>query len=128
MLHGRSADAEGKWETDMIERTTAIIAAALCASFIVVFAPGFAPEVAAGAANLRSSPALNAQQANAGQAGAAPRLRGGQRHGETACAESWPYYEVSCIRDDRQPDGRARAVRIVSIERTTQSGHGRSSR
>jgi hypothetical protein len=34
------------------------------------------------------------------------------------CAEqTWPYYERQCLRDARQPGGRARVVRIVSTDR-----------
>jgi hypothetical protein len=35
-----------------------------------------------------------------------------------SCAEqTWPYYKSRCLRDARQPGGRASAIRIVSADR-----------
>jgi len=36
-----------------------------------------------------------------------------------ACLQNWPYYEQGCLRDSRQPDGKAKAVRIIAIDRLT---------
>jgi len=33
--------------------------------------------------------------------------------GSSCSGRAWPYYDARCVRDLRQPDGRARAVRIV---------------
>lgn len=33
----------------------------------------------------------------------------------------WPYYDAQCLRDLRQPDGRARAVRFVASQ--SSAGH-----
>ncbi|MGB7101083.1 MAG: hypothetical protein WBD95_20245 [Xanthobacteraceae bacterium] len=39
------------------------------------------------------------------------------------CSENaWPYFEASCLRDTRNPFGKAREVRIVSPDRLTQAG------
>lgn len=35
-------------------------------------------------------------------------------HGGASCGRAWPFYRTECLRDLRRPDGRARAVRIVS--------------
>jgi hypothetical protein len=32
---------------------------------------------------------------------------------------AWPYFEVSCLRDTRNPYGQARQVRLVSTDRTS---------
>ncbi len=38
------------------------------------------------------------------------------------CSENaWPYFEASCLRDTRNPFGKAREVRIVSPDRLTQA-------
>jgi hypothetical protein len=44
------------------------------------------------------------------------------------CTQSWPYYEQSCLSDARQPNGNARAVRVVasaipSGKRTARARH-----
>lgn len=50
----------------------------------------------------------------------APRVVGlggnlGSNPGGTSCSSRvWPYYDAQCLRDLRQPDGRARAVRVVT--------------
>lgn len=98
----------------MIGRASAIMAAAASAALIVVLIPGFAPQVAAHA----SQPAFTERAPTA----VAPRAAGHER--KIVCRESWPYYEPACLRDDRQPDGRARVVRVISIERTSLAGSG----
>lgn len=35
--------------------------------------------------------------------------------GASCSSRAWPFYETDCLRDLRRPDGRARAVRIVSV-------------
>lgn len=84
----------------MITKTTAITVAAASASFIVIFLQGFTSQVVARAAAVD----------------------------RPACTESWPFYEASCLRDDRQPEGKARAVRIVSADRLAPAGSGRNGR
>jgi hypothetical protein len=34
---------------------------------------------------------------------------------QTCCLQTWPYYERSCLRDDRRRDGNAGAVRVIAI-------------
>jgi hypothetical protein len=34
---------------------------------------------------------------------------------KAACLQTWPYYERSCLRDNRQRDSDARAVRVIAI-------------
>jgi hypothetical protein len=81
----------------MIRFTSAIMVSAACALTVVVFMPGFVPQVAAHTAQ---SPARAATERT------------------VACTQSWPYYEPACLHDDRQPGGHARIVRIIPIERT----------
>lgn len=90
----------------MIGKISAILVSAACAYVLVTLLSGFASALVASAAPQPAAP----QIASALKAQAADR--------KAACAESWPYYEPQCLRDDRQPGGRARIVRIVSIERT----------
>lgn len=92
-------------ELRMIGKISAIAAAALCALLLVAIISGFAPPVAAHAAQ-------TAEQMDARTAGTAAPV------GRPACVEVWPYYEPACLHDARQPGGRARVVRVVSIERT----------
>ena len=36
----------------------------------------------------------------------------------TACSQhAWPYYDNACLRDRRRPTGRAREVRVLSVDR-----------
>jgi hypothetical protein len=84
----------------MIKKVTAIIASLTCAAFIVSFVPEFSPEVAA-------------------QASQPVDL------GKTACRQSWPNYEQSCLRDDRQADGNLRVVRVIAIDRSAAKPLGR---
>ena len=100
----------------MIEKTTAIVAAAICASLAVIFIPGFTAEVAASAAG--PTPAARILAAFAVVDAASVPAHSGSADRKIVCAQSWPYYEASCLQDDRQPDGKARVVRIVSIDRT----------
>jgi hypothetical protein len=37
-------------------------------------------------------------------------------------SNTWPYFEASCIRDARNPFGRARNVRLVSADRLAPAG------
>ncbi len=34
---------------------------------------------------------------------------------QTCCFQTWPYYERSCLHDDRQRDGNGRTVRVIAI-------------
>jgi hypothetical protein len=96
----------------MIGKISAIIASAGCAAVFVVSVPGFAPSVAAHAVQPPAVTQTMSAQTVAVQAPvSAATLR------RPSCTESWPYYEPACLYDARQPDGRARIVRIVSVER-----------
>lgn len=95
----------------MIGKISAVLASAGCAFLLVTAIPGLAPSVAAHAA---PTPAVE-------QAGTQNPLKAAAPGGP-ACREIWPYYEPACLHDARQPGGRARVVRVVSIERTTPQG------
>jgi hypothetical protein len=107
----------------------AIIAAAACAGFAVAFVPGFAPEVAAGAAEyggrvatapLRADRPIEmwAPSAAGIQLVLAESLRRASHAAATPCVGTWPYYESSCLRDERQPNGGVRIVRVIAPDRT----------
>jgi hypothetical protein len=113
----------------MIKKISAVVAAAACAGVMVTFVTGFAPEVAASAprqvdasvtvvapANKLAEVAApsGAQIRNAG----APSGRSTSRDANIGCAQGWPFYEQSCLRDGRQADGNARAVRVIVMDRS----------
>ena len=113
----------------MMKKMAAIIAAAVCAGFMVTFVPGLAPGVAAGAPQLvdqivsSTVPAYMPAQISASAATGIRKsveldIPNDHRDSKNACAQSWPYYERSCLRDERQVDGNARAVRVVVIDRS----------
>jgi hypothetical protein len=85
----------------------AIAAAAIVATLSVILAPGFASAVSA-----RTPPTINASAAMPHWSREADD---GGRRGE-GCAQNWPYYARGCLRDERQPDGRARAVRLIPLD------------
>jgi hypothetical protein len=39
--------------------------------------------------------------------------------GNVCGGQAWPYYTSTCVLDPRRPDGRARAVRIVSPDQSS---------
>ena len=62
------------------------------------------------------------------RAGRSPRIGPGHQSGPcrhprrspaSARRMAWPYFEASCLRDTRNPFGKAREVRIVSTDRLT---------
>lgn len=119
-------------------KLVAIIAAAVCAGFVVAFVPGFAPEVAAGAAEYAGhvvptprtaakpiemwAPSAAGIQMAVTQMAVAENLRRANQDAKTSCTGTWPYYESSCLRDERQPNGSVRIVRVISPQRPTPAG------
>lgn len=95
----------------MIGKMSAVLASAACAYSLVTLVLGFAPSVAAHAAQTP----VDAQTAAQSPLGVAAL-------GRPACRETWPYYEPVCLYDARQPGGQARVVRVVSIERAAFQG------
>lgn len=79
----------------MLKGLSAILAAAVSASIIVGFVPE--PEPAAAAATLRPT-AINS----------APVVVT-----TSACTQTWPYYEQSCLRDGRQVGRGAPTARVI---------------
>jgi hypothetical protein len=90
----------------MIKPILAIAAAAACAG-IVVFAPEFGPESAMAAT----------QSAGSGAPTPSVVITKESRQSEGGCLQNWPYYEHSCLRDARMPDGVGRMVRVIAIDR-----------
>jgi hypothetical protein len=82
----------------------AAVALALSAAFVVVTAPK--PEMAA--ATTAEDTAQIQAQAQADVCSQACCL-------QTCCVQTWPYYEHSCLRDDRRQEGDARAVRVIAV-------------
>jgi hypothetical protein len=107
----------------MIEKTAAIVTAAVCACFIAGSLPSLAPEVAASA--IEQNRHAVSELAKSGPANmwspTAPAVQmvldAGRHDRKIACAESWPYYETSCLRDERQTSGNVRNIRIIHTER-----------
>ena len=75
----------------MLKGLSAILAAAVCAGIMVGFVPQ--PEPAAAAATPRPAPR---EQSNVA-INSAPVVAAA-----SACTQTWPYYEQSCLRDGRQ--------------------------
>jgi hypothetical protein len=110
----------------MIKKITAIITAAGCAGVMVTFVPGFAPDVAAGASLPidRSAPIVirlenPTEVAAPNAADIRNTLDQNFREGNSdrnICG-GWPYYNQSCLSDSREASGKARAVRIIAIDR-----------
>jgi hypothetical protein len=109
----------------MIKKITAIIAAAACAGVIVTLVPGFAPEVAAGATQAIEPSAPRSVTVSRPAEEAVPsaedirnaveqNIRNGSRTPKIVCAQSWPYYEHSCLRDSRKAEGNTRTVRVIA--------------
>jgi len=107
----------------MIGKATAVVAAAAGAGLIVTLLPVSGPEAADGTmqvAELKvaavatdAPPALTTPPAAAEAGKAVPAVVTAI---SPACERTWPYYEPSCLRDARNADGTARAVRIVVPE------------
>ena len=111
----------------MIRKITVIIAAAACAGIMVTFMPGFAPDVAAGASQSVDPSVPTVAHINKPIEVATPRaadirnaveqdIRNASRD-SNVCAQGWPYYDHSCLSDIREANGKARAVRIIAIDR-----------
>ncbi len=117
----------------MIGKIAAIVTAAVCAGLFVGGLPGLAPEVAASAIEHHrrvSGPAKPEQLDMWSPTAVAIQmtLDAARYDRKIACAETWPYYESSCLRDERQGDGNARNVRIILAKRPAlfqagQRGH-----
>ena len=86
----------------MLKGFSAILAAAVCAGIIVGFVPQ--PEPAAAAATPRQ--ALR-EQSNVA-IDSAPVAAAA-----SACTQTWPYYEQSCLRDSRQVGRAAPTARMI---------------
>jgi hypothetical protein len=106
----------------MIEKMAAIVIA-VCACFIVGGLPSLAPEVAASAIeqNRHAVSELAKSEQAAMWSPTAPAVQmvldAGRYNRKIVCAESWPYYESSCLRDERQRGGNVRNIRIIHTER-----------
>ena len=84
----------------------AIAAAAACAG-IVVLAPELAPKSAMAATQSNASGAVTPGFV----------VAKAKRQSNGTCLEHWPYYEQSCLRDARLPNGVERVVRVIAIGR-----------
>ena len=112
----------------MIKKLIVIVMAAGCAGVMVTFVPEFAPDVAAGASRPidRSAPiVIRVEKPTELAALSAADIRntldqnirdGSLDH--NGCAQGWPYYDQFCLSDSRQANGKARAVRIIAIDRS----------
>jgi hypothetical protein len=92
----------------MIEKTRLAIMALAAAYLLATLIPSVAHEVSTRAAD----------KTVAAQSVTAQTPSRTSQEIVTVCTESWPYYQPACLHDGRQPGGRARAVRIISTERS----------
>jgi hypothetical protein len=95
----------------MIKGLFVVIAAAVCAAVFVGFVPPPAPAVAAAQSSDRSA------HDGSGAAAAA----GIGEINSAGCAQVWPYYEQSCLRDTRSQNSGARLVRVIAIGKPTSA-------
>jgi hypothetical protein len=97
----------------MVKSTIAIIAAAGIAGAIVALVP---PPRSAIAASEVDFPSLAVATV-----AAAPILTADAQADVSSCAQAWPYYEQSCLRNSRPSSGTARIVRVITGDATGAS-------
>ena len=101
----------------MIKQIAAITAAAVCAALVV----SVVPEVAVGGSPTIGAPVAGIRSVDrVADAGALARIDSGTHH-KAACRQGWPYYEKACLHNGRQADGKAQVVRMIAIDRLTNS-------
>jgi hypothetical protein len=113
----------------MFKKISAIIAAAACAGVMVAFVPNLVPAVKASTTdqNLSSGATINSTLDQVRPAAADIRkaveqnIRNGSRNPKIVCAQSWPYYDNSCLRDGRQTNAAPRVVRVIAADRAAAS-------
>jgi hypothetical protein len=92
----------------VIEKTWLAIVALATAYLLATLIPGLAREVST----------RTIDKTVVAQPATAPTPSRTSQGIVTVCTDSWPYYQPACLHDIRQPGGRARAVRIISSERS----------
>ena len=93
----------------MLKGLSAILLAGVSAGLIVGFVAE--PKRAVAAATPAAKP--QAQRNNARVTRAVPVVA------TAACAQTWPYYEQSCLRDNRRAGDAAPAARVISLSHPT---------
>jgi len=83
----------------------AVVAAAVCAAVLVGFVPEPTSAVAAGT----SEPQLTVGSISE----PVMLVVAPVDDARSSCTQGWPYYEPSCLHDNRQPNGKARVVRVI---------------
>ncbi len=91
----------------MFKSILGVVAAAMCAATIVAFVPEPEPATAA------TTPQGDQHGIQAGLPIAAAPLADA---GGATCTQTWPYYERSCLRDSRRPNGEARTARVIPTD------------
>jgi hypothetical protein len=105
LLAGDMRQGTNAVKTKMLKGLSAILLAGVSAGFIVGFVTE--PERAAAAATPATKP-RNEQTNPVVQ-------RAVLVAATTACTQTWPYYEQSCLRDDRRAGDAAPAARVISF-------------
>jgi len=101
----------------MFKNLMAVIGAAVGAGMIVALIPP--PGEAVAARTPQASPV------ETGKLAGAPAARSAAIR-KPVCTQHWPYYEQACLSDLRQPNGNARAVRLIAANaRSKRSLHAR---
>ncbi len=93
----------------------AVIAAAAIAAVIVGLVPP--PGPAAAAADAGPAQAITSSLAAPMQVAVSEPATANQPDVHN-CTQAWPYYEPSCLRNGRRPDGNTRIVRLIDDDRS----------
>jgi hypothetical protein len=102
----------------MLKGILAIIGAAIGAALIV----GLIPPPTQAAAAVPAAVTVVGTQSVAAVSVAA------EETAATSCAQAWPYYETSCLRDGRRPNAAARTVRVIPTEQPAKRSASRNAR
>jgi hypothetical protein len=97
----------------MVKSTIAIITAAGIAGALVAFVP---PPRSAIAASEIDFPSLAVAAV-----AAAPIPLADTRTDVSSCTRAWPYYEQSCLHNNRPSNGTARVVRVIADDTSVAS-------
>ena len=103
----------------MVKSILVVSAAAVMAAAFVGFVPPPAPAVAAFEAATPNA---------AGPAQAAATAPTAVQPDQSGCTGTWPYYEQSCLRNSRQPNGNARVVRVIAEDKSVVNRSRRAPR
>ena len=94
----------------MVKIIIAVTTAALIATAIVAFIPPPGPAAASSETDIPSLAIATVAAAPIPAASSAPI--------DISCTQAWPYYEQSCLRNNRQQNDKTRVVRVIADDKT----------